>query len=251
MVNVFKAHGIKMRWGTHTRLDEVAGIKTIRQPGQTTGTLITENPLRVKLMAEAGCEYIGFGPESASSRVLEAIGKGGHTLTNGLTPIEVNGKIYKVPLSMDVGIKRALEVGIHSNCTWIMASPTETLEDLKQTVAFIKYQEELCADYGIPPEAVNKRMFTMTWYPGTKMIRHERVRHELQRVFGITFGPPPQYNPICDDKFYKYLVELDDAFKVMHGENQEPLNFGDMPTDQFLQAREYVDTDQIFKILDM
>lgn len=243
MVEVFRAHGIKIPWGTHTRLDEMAGIKLV------SGKLVTENPLRVELMAKSGCKYVGAGPESASERVLEAIGKGGHTLKNGLTSVLVNGKAYNFPVSMIEGIKRTVEVGVHVNCTWIMASPTETLEDLKQTVAFMKWQEEYYSGFGISPDAVNKRMFTMTWYPGTKMIRHERVRKELKRVFGLDFND--RHEPICNDAFYKYLIELDDATKVMHGENDEPLNFGDMPTDQFLQAREYADTDQIFKISDM
>jgi len=46
-------------------------------------------------------------------------------------------------------------------------------------------------------------------------------------------------------------LELDDATKVMHGSNGAPLNFGEMPDDVFLQAREYVNTGQIERILDM
>lgn len=51
--------------------------------------------------------------------------------------------------------------------------------------------------------------------------------------------------------FLKYMLELDDATKVLHGENDEPLNFGEMPTEQFLQAREYIDSGNTLKILDM
>lgn len=250
MVEIFTALGLnKIRWGTHTRLDEAAGVKLIRKHPHDPGHPVYEDPLRVKLMADAGCIYIGFGPESASVRVLKAIGKGGHTLLNGMTAINVGGERHEFPLSMVDGIRNASEVGIHSNCTWIMACPTETLEDLKETVRFIKWQEEFYAPYGTSPDAVNKKMFTMTWYPGTKMIRHERVRKELKRVFGLNFDE--NFEPVCDDKFYKYLVELDDATKVLHGENEEPLNFGDMSTNQFLEAREYVDSNHIEKILDM
>lgn len=249
MVEVFTALGLnKIPWGTHTRLDEAAGVKLIKKHPNDPGLAVYENPLRVKLMADAGCIYIGFGPESASPRVLEAIGKGGHTLLNGMTTVNVGGERYEFPRSMVDGIRNAREVGIHSNCTWIMGCPTETIEDLKKTVRFMKWQEEFYAQYGISSDAVNKRMFTMTWYPGTKMIRHPRVRQELRRIFGIEFDA--KFEPICNEKFYRYLIELDDATKVLHGKNEEPLNFSDMTTDQFLQAREYVDTDQIFKILD-
>ena len=238
---------LKIRWGTHTRLDEAAGVKP--KP-ECPGEYIFEDPLRIELMAKAGCVYIGFGPESANKEVLETIGKGGHTLTNGFVTKRVNGKNYQFPRSMSVGIENCIRFGIHSNCTWIMALPSENLQRLQETVAFIKYQEELYAQNGIPPEAVNKCMFTLTWYPGTEMIHQPRVRSELTRVFGIQFDE--RHEPICDENFYKYMIELDDATKVLHNDEGEPLNFGDMPTDQFLEARSYADgTSNIFKILDM
>ena len=46
-------------------------------------------------------------------------------------------------------------------------------------------------------------------------------------------------------------MELDDATKILNGKDCEPVNFGDMSMDQFLQAREYVNNDEIEKILDM
>ena len=231
-------------WGTHTRLDEVAGLNAT-----TRGTAET--------MAKAGCKYIGSGPESASPKVLEAIGKGGHTLSNGMEEVMVAGEKHAFPRSMVVGIRNALENGIHSNCTWILACPTETLEDLKTTVRFMLWQQEYYSNMGHPIDSVNTRMFTLTWYPGTTIINYERVRRELTRVFGITFQPAGtntsgvEWEPVYDDKFLKYMLELDDATKVLHGENDEPLNFGDMPTDHFLQTRAYIDSGQTLKILDM
>ena len=57
--------------------------------------------------------------------------------------------------------------------------------------------------------------------------------------------------PICDDNFHKYVLELDDATKILNGKDGEPVNFGGMSMGQFLQAREYVNNDQIEKILEM
>jgi len=233
-----------VQWGTHTRLDEVAGLNAT-----TKGTAET--------MAKAGCKYIGFGPESASPKVLEAIGKGGHTLSNGISDVIVAGERHAFPRSMVVGIQNALANGIHSNCTWILACPSETLADLKETVLFMLWQQEYYSSMGHPIDSVNTRMFTLTWYPGTTIINYERVRRELTRVFDITFQPAApntsgvEWEPVYDDKFLVYMLELDDATKVLHGENDEPLNFGDMPTEQFLQAREYIDSGQTLKILDM
>lgn len=231
-------------WGTHTRLDEVAGLNET-----TRGTAET--------MAKAGCKYIGFGPESASPKILEAIGKGGHTLSNGMMEVPVGGTVHSFPRSMIIGIKNALENGIHSNCTWILACPTETLEDLKETVRFMQWQIEYYASQGLPESSVNTRMFTLTWYPGTTIINYQRVRDELSRVFGLSFVKSlamtsgVEYEPVFDAAFEKYMLELDDATKVLYGPDDEPLNFGDMPTDTFLQARERIDSGQTLKILEM
>ena len=236
MVPLFK--DLPIRWGTHTRMDEGA------------------DPRRIKPMADAGCNYIGFGPESAHPDTLEAIGKGGHTLSMGFESIKVDGMVYdRIPRSMTMSSRNCLNYGIHPNCTWIMGSPGETLERLKQTVAFIKWQEKLYDLHNIPAGAVNKRMFTMTWYPGTELIKYEKVRAELSRIFGLTFQPTSNprcpFEPVCDEKFRQYLLELDDATKVLEGPDGEPLNFSDMPNDIFMQAREYVDSGQLFRILDM
>lgn len=233
-----------VQWGTHTRLDEVAGLNDT-----TRGTAET--------MARAGCKYIGFGPESASPSVLEAIGKGGHTLSNGMEEVTVGGSRHSFPRSMLLGIQNAIRNDIHSNCTWILACPTETLENLKETVLFMLWQIEYYASQGLPSDSVNTRMFTLTWYPGTTIINYDKVRQELSRVFGLSFvktsktGSEVEYEPIFNGAFEKYMLELDDATKVLHGENEEPLNFGDMSNDTFLRAREFIDSGQTLKILDM
>jgi radical SAM superfamily enzyme YgiQ (UPF0313 family) len=230
-------------WGTHTRLDEVAGLNET-----TRGTAET--------MARAGCRYIGFGPESASPKVLTAIGKGGHTLTNGFTNVLVGGESHKFPTSMIVGIQNAAHVGIHGNCTWICGSPTETLDDVKESVRFMLWQIEFYAQFGVPSEAVNTRMFTMTWYPGVTLINNAKVRMELSRVFGLHFQPAAPntsgvgWDAVVDKEFYEYLCNLDDATKTLEKDG-EPLNFSDMPNDIFIKVREYVDSGQTLRILDM
>jgi hypothetical protein len=46
-------------------------------------------------------------------------------------------------------------------------------------------------------------------------------------------------------------LELDDATKILNDKNGDPVNFGSMSMNQFLHAREYIDNDQIEKILEM
>lgn len=225
--------GMNIRWGTHTRLDEADE--------------------RLKPMADAGCIYIGFGAESASPNTLGHMKKGGHILTRGTQDL----KGYEVPTTMVEGIRNCRDVGIHANCTWIMGFPGETLEDLKISVAFIKWQEELYTEglmAGTPEyqnglNSVNSRMFTATAYPGTAMFRLPEVREKLYENFDIKFDKFSR--PVCDDAFKDYVLELDDATKLLHGKDGEPLNFSAMSDAEFTQAREYADSEKIENILGM
>jgi len=234
---VFKDYGVKVRWGTHTRMDEADD--------------------RLFPMADAGCIYIGFGAESASEKILIRMKKGGFILKNGLVETEVNGNKYMFPHTMVNGIKNCHSAGIHANCTWIMGYPGETLTDLKTSVAFIKWQQDIIArgevqnnnEYIDVVSAINRKMFTATAYPGTAMFKEPVVVEKLQKNFGITFDK--KNDPICDDNFYFYVSELDDATKILNDKNGNPINYSDLSMDEFLKAREHIDNDEIEKILDM
>ncbi len=221
---------LNIRWGTHARLDESA-----------------EFPL----MAEAGCVYIGFGAESASPSVLRAMKKGGFIVKSGIIGISVDNNYCLFPRAMVEGIKKCENAGIHANCTWIMGYPTETLEDLKASVAFIKWQEEFYVSCGKSADSVNKKMFTATWYPGTEMGKRPKVQSILHEAFGINFNKATG-EPVCDENLRRYILELGDATKILKNpKNGEPLNYSDMPTDVFLKARNYIDSGEIYKILEM
>mgnify|MGYP001235733419 CR=1 FL=1 len=236
MVPVFKEYGLdEVRWGTHTRMDEADA--------------------RLEPMAESGCVYIGFGAESASDRVLKFMNKGGFILRNGMETIKVNGTNYDFPKTMTNAIRNCHETGIHPNCTWIMGYPGEELSDLKTSVAFILWQQEYWSSFhpkGTEEHknalaAVNRKMFTATAYPGTAM--WDAVHPHLEKYFDIKFDVLGK--PVCDDNFHQYVLELDDATKVLNSNSGEMVNFSDMPLDTFLEAREHVDNDEIEKILEM
>ena len=233
---VFKEYGVSdIRWGTHTRMDEADA--------------------RVYEMSKAGCVYIGFGAESASPHTLTAMKKGGFILRNGITPTKINGSVYDFPTTMVDAIKNCRDANVHANCTWIMAYPGEALEHLKTSVEFILWQQEFWTkglvagtpQYNANLAGVNTKMFTATAYPGTEM--WNVVKPKLTKHFDISFNKIGQ--PICDENFHKYVLELDDATKVLNDKNGNPVNFGEMPLDVFLQAREYVNNGNIEKILEM
>ena len=156
---------------------------------------------------------------------------------------------------MTNAIETCRKVGIHANCTWIMGYPGEELKHIQTSVAFIAWQKEFWTE-GVTPgtddfkrleAGVNQKMFTATAYPGTEMWKF--IRAELNRHFDIQHDA--YAIPICDDNFHKYVLELDDATKVLKNKNGDPVNFGEMTLDTFLEVREYIDSDQIEKILDM
>lgn len=230
--------GLAFRWGTHTRLDECTMD-------------------RLEPMALSGCIYIGVGAESASKPVLYRMQKGGHIVRK--KGVERMTKVggFEFPTTMMEGVQNCREVGIHTNATWIMAYPGETLHDLQTSAAFIKWQEERYTsglspgtpEYEIARGSVNRRMFTATAYPGTTLFQDQKVQLMLTEHFGIAFDA--KRNPIPDAAFRWYVEELDDATKVLHGKGGAPLNYSDMPEDVFLEARAYADRGEIEKILAM
>lgn len=226
-----------MKWGTHGRLDEAADLR----PGSG-GTSVMASRLRVDALREAGCAYVGFGAESASPRVLLAMGKGGFMLANGTQRIKGG---YDVPRTMTVGYENTIRAGLHGNCTWIMGYPGEGLAELKHSIAFVQWQRELVGN----DAAVNKRFFTATAYPGTEMFKHPKVRARLADGFGIRFTAAGE--PICDAALEAYVLELDDATKVMSDGNGMPIQYGDMDDLKFLKVREMLDEGNLEGVLSL
>ncbi len=238
-----------LRWGTHGRLDEAADL--YRKPGSD--EVVQHSRRRVDDMAESGCIYIGFGAESASPAVLDKMGKGGFMLAGGT--VKING--FEFPRTMVDGIRNTRNAGIHGNCTWIMGYPGETLEDLKTSAAFIGWQMEditsgLMAgtpEYEQMKSSINSRMFTATAYPGTEMFNLPIVRKKLSEIFGIRFDK--RGKPIPDEAFRTYVLELNDATKLLMGADGEPLNFSEVPQDKFVEARRLTDEGRTLEILDL
>ena len=74
-----------------------------------------------------------------------------------------------------------------------MGYPGEELKHLKETISFIKWQEEYYTqgltpgtpEYDINHQSVNKRLFVATAYPGTDLFRSEEHTSELQSLVNL------------------------------------------------------------------
>ncbi|EFO29542.1 putative Fe-S oxidoreductase [Roseibium sp. TrichSKD4] len=237
----------QLRWGAHGRLDEAADLRPTRDGGYKSAEV-----LRVREMRRAGCMYIGFGAESASPMTLEEMGKGGFMLTVGLE--RIGG--FEFPRAMTQGIRNTLEAGIQANCTWIMGYPGERLEDLQTSLGFIKWQQEFVTEghapgtdaYETALQSINTSVFTATAYPGTEMFRHEKVREVLSDVFSLRFDPNTK-QPVMDENFKTYVLELNDATKMITNQSGRPLNFSNIPDDQFVEIRNKLDSGDLDAVL--
>jgi len=78
---------------------------------------------------------------------------------------------------------------------------------------------------------------------------NKNVKTQLGNNFKISFDKLG--SPICDENFHKYVLELDDATKVLKNKNGDFLNYSEMSNDEFMIARNYIDSDDVEKILEM
>lgn len=109
-----------IKWGCSARVDQV-------------------DPEVLALMKQAGCEWIGFGVESADNLILENMNK------------------KSDPFTAQSAIKMVRDAGMWANATFIAGYPGETKELLFKTAKFMR-------DNG----CLNS-MFFATPYPGTKL----------------------------------------------------------------------------------
>ncbi len=124
---------LSIHWGCSARVNQV-------------GTEMLRN------MKKAGCEWIGFGVESASQKILGNMNK----KTN--------------PEMASNAIRMVREAGIWANATFMCGYPGETKETLRETAKFMKDNDCLGS------------MFFATPYPGT--VLYEQGKDKIIAKYG-------------------------------------------------------------------
>ncbi|MEM3579529.1 MAG: radical SAM protein, partial [Candidatus Bathyarchaeia archaeon] len=123
--------GLDISWGASSRVDTI-------------------NKGLVEKMRKAGCWIMYLGIESASQKILNAIGK-------------------KITISQIVRtVKTLKEAGIQILGSFILGFPEETIETAKQTIAFAKNLDLDYAQFSI-----------LTPYPGTPIYEYARENNML------------------------------------------------------------------------
>ena len=137
-----------------------------------------------------------------------------------------------------------------------MGYPSETLEDLKASIAFIKWQEFILASryekdsekYKLACASVNKNLFVATAYPGTEMFKEKTVQEKLSKGFGITFV---NNKPVCDSNLERYVEQLNDATDIIYTDDGGLLQYSNISDQMFMEIRDRIENNDIFSILDL
>lgn len=151
---------------SETRLREFCGL-LLKKPWKVYwgchGRVTSAKPDILSLMAEAGCVWIGYGIESGSQAILDAMNK-----------------------KASVGIARRAIVetrkaGIYPNTTFIFGYPGETIETVQETIDFKKSLNIQCGSFFATP------------YPGTALYAQSLHRIDDERAYIESLGDATDY----------------------------------------------------------
>ena len=179
--------GFEVMWGGTCRTNIVADdVLRARREGR--GHMLEQG-------YEVGMRQAGYGVESASPTILKNIDKSGQTLEK-----------------MELAIKETQRVLGYADCSFMIASPGETRDTVRETVDF-------CKKVGLKPEV----FFFTTAYPGTSF-------WDLALEKGlICKAVTGEKGPADEDMIEQYFLRL--------GEQGEEVrtNFSDLPDEEIVE----------------
>jgi radical SAM superfamily enzyme YgiQ (UPF0313 family) len=179
--------GLEVTWGCTCRANIIAD-EVLRARRES-------RPNFLEQAYEVGMRQAGYGIESASPKILKTIDKSGQT-----------------PEKIEIAIKETQRVLGYADCSFMIASPGETRETVKETVDF-------CRKVDLRPEV----FFFTTAYPATKF-------WDLALEMGlIRKAVTGEKGPADDDIIEQYFLKL--------GEQGEAVrtNFSDLPDEEIME----------------
>ena len=179
--------GFEVMWGGTCRTNIVADdVLRARREGR--GHMLEQG-------YEVGMRQAGYGVESASPTILKNIDKSGQTLEK-----------------MELAIKETQRVLGYADCSFMIASPGETRDTVRETVDF-------CKKVGLKPEV----FFFTTAYPGTSFWDLALEKGLIRKAATGEKGPADE------DVIEQYFLRL--------GEQGEEVrtNFSDLPDEEIIE----------------
>lgn len=158
------------------------------------------NAKTLELMADAGCSYVSFSPETGSPRLLKSMNK----------PFDLKHAIQMV--------KSMSDVGIYSQACFILGYPGELDEDRKQTLQMVK---DLTRE-GVDEIAV----FIITPVPGSSIF--SEFHEDVENLSELNFSPTwrSDYQELNNFRLRLYITFL--LWKLWHHPPKvirQPFNF--------------------------
>lgn len=178
--------GFEVMWGGTCRTNIVADdVLRARREGR---------PHMLEQGYEVGMRQAGYGVESASPTILKNIDKSGQTLEK-----------------MEIAIRETQRVLGYADCSFMIASPGESADTVRETVDF-------CKKVGLKPEV----FFFTTAYPGTSFWDLAQEKGLIKKAVTGEKGPADE------DMIEQYFLRL--------GEQGEEVrtNFSDLPDEEIV-----------------
>ncbi len=145
------------------------------------GRVASAKPAVLDRMAEVGCVWIGYGIESGSQKILDAMNK--------------KAKVEQAKTA----IKNTIKAGIYPNTTLIFGFPGETIETIQETVNFKNELEIECGSFFATP------------YPCTPLYEQIRDRIKDEEAFISRLGNASEFAINLTDFDDETLFELKSA----------------------------------------
>lgn len=179
--------GFEVTWGGTCRTNIIADdVLRAKREGR---------PNILELGYEVGMRQAGYGVESASPTILRNIDKSGQTVEK-----------------MEIAINETQRVLGYADCSFMIASPGETRETVRETVEF-------CKRVGLKPEV----FFFTTAYPATSFWKLALDKGLIRKA--VTGESGPADDDIIE-KYFERLGEQGDEIRT---------NFSDLPDEEVIE----------------
>ena len=159
------------------------------------GRVTSAKPEILQRMSETGCVWIGYGIESGSQEILNAMNKKARV-----------GQAQEA-------IRNTRKAGIFPNTTFIFGYPGESLETIQETVAFKREMDIDCGSFFATP------------YPGTPLYNQVRTRIGDEEAFVKRLGNATEFTinltEFVDSKFFDLKNAMDENRDVLEVEGGE------------------------------
>lgn len=179
--------GFEILWGGTCRTNIIADdVLRAKKEGR---------PHMLEQAYEVGMRQAGYGVESASPIILKSIDKSGQTVEK-----------------MEIAVKETQRLMGYADCSFMIASPGETRDTVRETVEF-------CKKVGLRPEV----FFFTTAYPATTFWQLALDKGLIRKAVTGEKGPADE------DMIEEYLIKL--------GEQGEQVrtNFSDLPDEEIVE----------------